>query len=468
MTVVFFGDSLLDIGNLTATLAPFDIEPYPAPLYNQGKASNGQVLGEAIADRLGIGANSLIGNSTVSTPPNPLENNIVYALAGATTGNFGSKGNDLDPFPIGLQSQIQLFENIFSVANTIDLLDNPIDVIISAGSNDVLEILADPNFVNIFLTPENDDNEALINNTVNKIVDNVTQAIDLLQDKTENITIVGLSPLGDTPFLIKTDQEIDNGISIDIAGQTSALLTNISAQVNQELITKFDNESENIPNVEVIDGMQVFEDGLTAWQNDLSTSPIIDISYLDYISGSSNLEDGLTIEQFAFVDGVHPTSALNQYLAREIVPTELNTPIYRFQNTEIPGTYLYTEEEEKQNILRNYPNFGEEGFAFNVGIEPSDDLITIYRFQNQDLPTAYLYVGEEERQNILQNYANFSEEGIAFYVYGANSDQGENIYRFQNQDLPGAYLYVGEEERQNILQNYPNLSEEGIAFEVAF
>lgn len=367
MTVVFFGDSLFDIGNLSAILIPLGIEPYPNPPYNQGKASNGQVLGEAIADKLGIGADSLVGNSTVSSPPNPLENNTVYAFAGATTGAFGSEANQLNTLPIGLTSQIQLFQDNLPIENTINFLNSSIEVIISAGSNDVLEVLADPSFVNIFLTPENDDNEVLINQTVNNIVNNISQAINSIEDSTGNITLIGLSPLGNTPFVIKTDQEIDDNIPLDIAGQTSSLLTNISAKVNEELITKFDNETEDIPNVKVIDGFQVFEDALTAWQNDLSTSAIIDISYLDYISGTSNLEENLTVEQFAFIDGVHPTSTLNQYLATEIVSTpELNIPIYRFQNTDIPSTYLYVGEEERQSVMQNFPNFAEEGIAFEA------------------------------------------------------------------------------------------------------
>ncbi|MBL1209016.1 SGNH/GDSL hydrolase family protein [Geminocystis sp. GBBB08] len=298
MTVIFLGDSLFDIGNLTTAAVPFGIQPFPSPPYNQGKASNGQVLGEAIADRLGINANYLIGNSMVSTPPNPLENNVVYAFAGATTGIFGSKANILDTFPIGLQSQIQSFQNNLVVDN---LIHNPIEVFISAGSNDVLEILADPNFVNIFLTPENDDNELLINQTANNIVNNISQGIEGIENQTENITIIGLSPLGNTPFVIKTDQQIDGNIPLDISGQISSFFNNISAKVNEELIAKFDNPNQEIPNVKVIDGFDAFNNGLNLWQNNLMASPIIDISYLDYISGNTNLQENLTLEQFAFL-----------------------------------------------------------------------------------------------------------------------------------------------------------------------
>jgi hypothetical protein len=145
--------------------------------------------------------------------------------------------------------------------------------------------------------------------------------------------------------------------------------------------------------------------------------------------------------------------------------SSLNTPINRFQNTSIPGTYLYTGEQESQNIRANNPEFVDEGFAFNVGIAPGDDLIPMYRFQNTSIPGTYLYAGETESQNIRQNFSNFKEEGIAFYVYGADANRGVDIYRFQNSQLPGTYLFVGQEERQNILQNNPNFVEEGVAFE---
>ncbi len=145
----------------------------------------------------------------------------------------------------------------------------------------------------------------------------------------------------------------------------------------------------------------------------------------------------------------------------------LNNPMYRFQNTEIAGTYLFVGEEEKQNIINNFPQFQEEGFAFSVATQPGDDLIPIYRFQNTQIQGTYLYVGETERQNMISNFPQFREEGLAFYAFGADSNQADDIYRFQNSNLPGTYLFVGESEKQNIRQNFPGFIEEGMAFEAA-
>jgi predicted outer membrane repeat protein len=145
----------------------------------------------------------------------------------------------------------------------------------------------------------------------------------------------------------------------------------------------------------------------------------------------------------------------------------LDTEINRFQNTAVPGTYLFAGEEESENIRENFDNFEEEGLAFQVAVEPEDDLIPLYRFQSTTTPGTYLFAGEEERQSINENFSeSFNEEGLAFYVYGADSNVGTTFYRFQNTARPGTYLFAGPEERQNILDNFPEFVEEGAAFNV--
>ncbi|BAQ62736.1 alkaline phosphatase [Geminocystis sp. NIES-3708] len=146
----------------------------------------------------------------------------------------------------------------------------------------------------------------------------------------------------------------------------------------------------------------------------------------------------------------------------------LNNPIYRFQNQNQLGNYLYTGEQEKTNIQNNFSEFKLEGLAFYVGISANDNLTTIYRFQNSNIPGTYLFVGEEEAKNIRQNFTNFKEEGIAFYVYGADSNKGDSIYRLQNSNILGTYLFVGETEKNNILANYSNFILEGVAFKVEY
>lgn len=145
----------------------------------------------------------------------------------------------------------------------------------------------------------------------------------------------------------------------------------------------------------------------------------------------------------------------------------LDTRINRFQNTAVPGTYLFAGEEESANIRENFTNFDEEGVAFSVAIEPGDDLVPLYRFQSKIRPGTYLFAGEEERVSINQNFSeSFTEEGLAFYVYEADSGIGTTFYRFQNTGLPGTYIFAGLSERESILENFPTFQEEGAAFNV--
>ncbi|VEP18485.1 hypothetical protein H1P_80040 [Hyella patelloides LEGE 07179] len=144
----------------------------------------------------------------------------------------------------------------------------------------------------------------------------------------------------------------------------------------------------------------------------------------------------------------------------------VSTSIYRLQNSNTPGSYIYVGTEEKNTILDNFPNFINEGVAFNAAISPGDDLIPLYRFQSQIVSGTYVFVGESERVNINENFAeSFIEEGLAFYVYSASSGLGTEFSRFQNSDLPGTYLFTTGEERENIRANLPNFIEEGLAFE---
>ncbi|MEM9274925.1 MAG: PPC domain-containing protein [Cyanobacteria bacterium P01_F01_bin.143] len=146
----------------------------------------------------------------------------------------------------------------------------------------------------------------------------------------------------------------------------------------------------------------------------------------------------------------------------------LDTTFTRFQNTGVPGTYIYATGEEADNISANLPGFIEEGVAFNAAIAPDDKLIAFTRLENNQLPETYLYVGAEELANINAdpNFSNaFTEQGIAFYVYGVGAGEETPFNRFQNTDVPGTYLYATGAEADAIRAGSPNFVDEGAAFE---
>lgn len=419
MTLALLGDSLLDTGNLTNVLAPFGIVPFPDlpfpdPPYTGGKPSNGLVLGEAVIAQLGIAPESLILGFRLPTDPstlNPLSENINYAVAGATTGAFGSVGNSLEMFPVGVQTQISLFTQDLTAAGIPTAKAEKPDIIFSVGSNDVFEVLVDINsFASVLLTPDKGDDNDLRNGLASQIVDNIYTAIDRFSDYVDDVVILGLSKLGDSPFSIQTDSAVDALLPGDFAGQTREFLTSVAAEINARLSVTYDgpdyshgfwpddvaqvigdnairalNDLEGfsrralsfgsslfagtgfsttfdtitddllgsnlfgqagdflvgllddvddylqghhggcdpVENVMVIDGIEVFEDGLLVWKESVlnaGLTPVTDVSYLDYLTQSTGLPGNLDSRSFAFTDGSHPTSNLNQFIAAQIAP----------------------------------------------------------------------------------------------------------------------------------------------------
>lgn len=146
----------------------------------------------------------------------------------------------------------------------------------------------------------------------------------------------------------------------------------------------------------------------------------------------------------------------------------LDTPLNRFQNSSLSGTFLFAGLDESQSIRQEFTQFNEEGFAFCVASEPGDNLVRFNRFQNSAVPGTYLFASEEESVNIRENFIPpFVEEGIAFYAYGADANIGQDVIRFQNSQRPGTYIFVLPEEAASIRANFPQFIEEGVAFEVA-
>ena len=148
----------------------------------------------------------------------------------------------------------------------------------------------------------------------------------------------------------------------------------------------------------------------------------------------------------------------------------LDTDIFRFRRTtDATSSYLYVAQEEAETIRTNFSDtYTEEGLAFQVAVEPDDDLIPLYRFQSINNPGRYLYVGEEERASINTNFSeSFREEGLAFYVYGVGAGEATEFTRFRNLNAPDTYIYATGAEAESIRTNFVNtFEEEGDAFEV--
>ena len=144
-------------------------------------------------------------------------------------------------------------------------------------------------------------------------------------------------------------------------------------------------------------------------------------------------------------------------------------PVYRIQNTTLPGSYFFTIYDfEKTAALAANPNWKLEGTAFYTLPAASTDLSPVYRFRNK-VNGSYLYTAfESEKTDIETNYgATYALEGIAWRAQQAPAVGYVPLYRFRNL-TNGTYLFTAfESEKNAIVAQYPDIFElEGPAYYV--
>ncbi len=144
-------------------------------------------------------------------------------------------------------------------------------------------------------------------------------------------------------------------------------------------------------------------------------------------------------------------------------------PVYRIQNTTLPGSYFFTiYETEKTAALAANPNWNLEGPAFYTLPAASTDLSPVYRFRNK-VNGSYLYTAyESEKTDIQTNYGTIYElEGVAWRAQQTEAPGFTALYRFRNL-TNGTYLNTSyESEKDAIVRDYPLIFKlEGIAYYV--
>jgi|GEM_PF-6407509 len=294
-----------------------------------------------------------------------------------------------------------------------------------------------------------------------------TRSQTLIDDNTGSVTVrnfnLGFLTLNQVP--IERGNVLENNVFDNDIYRFEVIRT-VDLEISLEIISDNDdadlalyrdrnNNGQLDASDELLDNSSDFGDDLINFDGAFANTYFADVTYFD---GGNN--DSLNY---------------NLSISAQANPNTTNSSIFdipfsRFQNSNVPGTYLYAGGAEANNIRANFPSFVEEGIAFNAAIVPSDGLIPLFRFQSNQLPGTYLFVGEEERNSINADpnfSSSFTEEGIAFHVYGAGTNQATPLSRFQNLNVPGTYLYAGGFEAANIRANFSNsFIDEGIAFEV--
>ena len=218
-----------------------------------------------------------------------------------------------------------------------------------------------------------------------------------------NLTFAGDSPTGAGTFTLVQAGDFDS-VEVDDDG-------NVVVQDNEGGAFFYDIDVDTLTpfvadNQEAIDseGTPPWElEGINATDDNFNDTGVS--AYLTTVAANSLTEDNLG-------------TGGQLLLTAPTAESRFNTDIFRFQSNIVPGTYLFTGDNEAQNVRDNFADsFTEEGLAFTAASQEGEDLIPLFRFQSNIIPGTYLFAGPGESQSIRDNFSeSFTEEGLAFEV----------------------------------------------------
>lgn len=135
--------------------------------------------------------------------------------------------------------------------------------------------------------------------------------------------------------------------------------------------------------------------------------------------------------------------------------------VYRFAKIS-NGAYFYTgSDEEAQTILRDYPDFRYEGYAFLRDTAQLGQ--PVYRFANTRNGGYFYTASAVERDTVLRDYPHFRFEGSTFSVAPNTATEAKPVYRLANRNN-GAYLYTSSAAERDYAISLGMWRSEGTAF----
>ncbi|MEO0834620.1 MAG: hypothetical protein AAFY16_01250, partial [Cyanobacteria bacterium J06642_3] len=155
----------------------------------------------------------------------------------------------------------------------------------------------------------------------------------------------------------------------------------------------------------------------------------------------------------------------------EIDPGE-EIEVYEFFRTDTQTQFYTTDEDERDAILENLPQYELEGVSF-VGVAPTDEgeditgQTPVYRFFN-NTSGVHLYTADEnEKTFIEENLDNYTLEGTPYYGFDAPGEDTVPVYRFYNASLDAHFYTISSTERDSFIES-PDYQIEGAGDGIAF
>ena len=250
-TLVILGDSLMDAGNVSALLGLIGQDPFAESIYDKGnnvKASDGLVLSEHTTRWMGGDLKNTQNFNILSIEPARSADIHNYAHGGALSGKGPSRsflGIDID---IGLSSQVKKMRDRSSFYRK----KSDVDVLLSAGGNDLLEATVNNNkFSEILLTRSKVDNRNYGRSISQSIASNIVKAVDQITGLVDEVVVYGALPVSKTPR-VKTWIKSVKGLNSSAA---TTLIDNISTKINRKLSKRFIED----PSIILIDSSSLWK-----------------------------------------------------------------------------------------------------------------------------------------------------------------------------------------------------------------
>jgi phospholipase/lecithinase/hemolysin len=295
--LVIFGDSLSDVENLSSLTGGYP----PAPYYDPGRFSNGQVWVEYLENRLNLSNPTLsfyqyITSSQISRSQ-PVDISNVgwnFAVGGSTTD--GHLSDQVDP-RVGLLGQIDSYKGLMQMSGAT--VDPETLYIIWSGNNDYIGLTPDD-----FIDPTS---------AIQKTVNNVLQSVESLAAMgAANITIANLTNLGDTPIAaIKSEElgiDLVTGLNTITAIHNALLAQGINNLRSKYSETNFIELDMNHLITNILDNPE--DNGLIDEVKTESCTNIDDVPNLP-----ANFVACKDPDDFFYWDNQHPTTTIHQLAA---------------------------------------------------------------------------------------------------------------------------------------------------------
>lgn len=367
--VYLFGDSLTDTGNVFNFTGGFPDSLGGVFPYEDGRFSNGNVWSDYFTEEFNLTVDPFIVGSDLTSDLDLDDNNdgTNFAIGGVDSGD--GSGN-VGPVPIGLEQQIDTFEILVNDLSSQGEVFNDDLYFLWIGANDYLRFIEnadDPSTPEVIEVEGNfpRNHRKLVTEVVNK---NTIGALeDIIDLGAQDIVVFNLLDLDYTPLARGLDED------------DQEKLRDITEAHNDRLEKKLKSLRRKNPNVNLIeiDINELFDDFIENPESYGFTNVTDNFSGVDLYTGESIPPSTGNINNFLWVDSVHPSTKAHEFVAELVIdsiPDQVGSSVLSFGQR---------SNRLQMEVFIDGELVGRENGSQN-GVVPSVEPFTIFAVDSQD------------------------------------------------------------------------------------